>query len=146
MRFSFLLEWKNGNVHTSWVIEAEKQSYNYDTSFQKCQLSESASSFIFWWKDDTIYDYNNIFWLNCDFSKNPIGSPRGKYFPQKCHLWVKKYESSKIMVIFKGDTFEKKVSPSVTKCHLWPKKVKSSVILTILKGDTFFPVIIWTLL
>ena len=80
------------------------------------------------------------------FSKNLIGSTRGRYFPQKCHLWVKKYKSSNIMVIFKGDTFEKKVSPSVTKCHLWPKKVKLSVIMTILKGDTFFEVKIWTLI
>ena len=87
-----------------------------------------------------------FFWLNCYFSKNLMCSPRGKYFHQKRHLWVKKFKSSNIMVIFKGDTFEKKVSPSVTKCHLWPKKVKTSVILTILKGDTFFPVKIRTLL
>ena len=51
---------------------------------------------------------------------------------------MKKIKSSKITVIFKGDAFEEKVSPSDTKCHLWPKKYEFSVILTISKGDTFF--------
>ena len=63
----------------------------------------------------------------------------GKYFPQKYNLWVKKLKSSTMMVIFKGDTFEKKVSPLT-------KKMKSSVIMMNLKGDTFFPVKIRTLL
>ena len=46
-----------------------------------------------------------------------LESQRGKYFSQKFHLCVKKYKSLKIMVIFKGNTFEKKshlLAPSVT--------------------------------
>ena len=96
----------------------------------------------------TTYKIITILFFGWIFSfwKNLIGSPRGKYFHQKRHLWVKKYKSSNIMVIVKGDAFKKKMSPSVTKCHLWPKKLKFSVILTIAEGDTFFQVKIRTLL
>ena len=84
-------------------------------------------------------DFNQIFYfLICHFLENPIWSPSGKDFPQKCHLWVKKYESSKIMVILKGDTFEKKchlMSPSVI---FDPKKSNSQLIWRFWKV-TLFP-------
>ena len=69
-------------------------------------------------------------------SKNLMWSPSGNYFHKKRHLWVKKYKSSKIMVNFKGDAFEKKVSPSV---NFDPNKSNPQLFWQLLKVTLFLP-------